>query len=130
MTWSVLPDASSEIWTTFWPSSLLSTVWILASANPAGAIASRTCSTVAGFSSAAVIRVPDSKSMPKLSPLPPIASAQISRIRPDIEKNHFDAPMKSNVIGLRFFAAPSADGRWSSSCCAATAGSPASRTPR
>ncbi len=35
--------------------------------------------------------------MPKFSPLPPIASAPISRIVPDSEKNHFDAPMKSNV---------------------------------
>ena len=51
-----------------------------------------------------MIRVPDSKSMPKFRPLPPIASAQISRITPDIEKNHFDAPMKSNVIGLRLLA--------------------------
>ena len=41
------------------------------------------------------MRVPDSKSMPKFRPLPPIASAPISRITPDIEKNHFDAPMKS-----------------------------------
>ena len=28
----------------------------------------------------------------------------MSRITPDAEKNHFDAPMKSNVIGLRGFA--------------------------
>ena len=55
--------------------------------------------------------MPDSKSMPKLSPFAPIASVQASRIMPDIEKNQRDAPMKSNVIGLRFFAAPSAEGR-------------------
>ncbi len=42
-----------------------------------------------------MIRVPDSKSMPKFSPLPAIASAPTSRITPDIEKNHFEAPMKS-----------------------------------
>ena len=35
---------------------------------------------------------------------------QTSKIRPDIEKNHRDAPMKSNVIGLRCLPAPSADG--------------------
>ena len=43
------------------------------------------------------MRVPDLKSMPKFSPLPPIASAPTSRIVPDIEKNHFEEPMKSNV---------------------------------
>ena len=73
-------------------------------------IASRTCSTLAAFSSAAVTRVPDSKSMPKFRPFAPIASVQTSRIRPDIEKNQRDAPMKSNVIGLRCLPAPSADG--------------------
>ena len=57
-----------------------------------------------------MIRVPDSKSMPKFSPLEAIASVQTSRITPDIEKNQRDAPMKSNEIGLRFFPAPSADG--------------------
>ena len=46
------------------------------------------------------MRVPDLKSMPKLRPLPPIASAPISRITPDIEKNHFDAPMKSKRPAL------------------------------
>ena len=55
----------------------------------------RTWSSFAGCTSAVVIRVPDSKSMPKFRPLPPIASAPMSRITPDIEKNHFDAPMKS-----------------------------------
>ena len=48
--------------------------------------------------------------MPKFRPLEPIASAQTSRITPDIEKNHFEFPMKSNVIGLRCLPAPSADG--------------------
>ena len=72
--------------------------------GPATPSASRTSSTVAVRSSGAVIRVPDSKSMPKLRPLPAIASAPISRITPDIEKNHFDAPMKSKrdlVLGVR-----------------------------
>jgi hypothetical protein len=52
---------------------------------------------VAGFSNADLIRVPEVKSIPRFSPLPPIASAPISRIVPDIEKKYFEAPMKSNV---------------------------------
>ena len=67
-----------------------------------------TWSTVAGLLSAAVIRVPPSKSMPKFRPCTDIAIAQTSRITPDIEKNHFDLPMKSNRIGLES-RAPSAD---------------------
>ena len=55
------------------------------------------------------MRVPDSKSMPKLMPLPAIASAPISRITPDTEKNHFDAPMKSKVILCFACPAPSAE---------------------
>ena len=39
--------------------------------------------------------------MPKFRPLPAIASAPISRITPDIEKNHFDAPMKSKRAAAR-----------------------------
>ena len=58
--------------------------------------------------------MPDSKSIPNSRPLAPIASAQTSRSTPDIEKNHFDEPMKSNVIGLRCLPAPSAEGRCSS----------------
>ncbi len=54
------------------------------------------------------IRVPDLKSIPKFRPLPPIASAPISRIVPDSEKNHFEAPMKSKVQPLRSPPAPSA----------------------
>ena len=41
------------------------------------------------------MREPDLKSIPKFRPLPPMASAPISRIVPDSEKNHRDAPMKS-----------------------------------
>ena len=88
------------IWTTLSPSSGLSMVWISASPSPTGASASRTWSTVAGSLHGAVIRVPPSKSMPKFSPLIAIASAQTSRITPDTAKNHFDAPMKSNLIGF------------------------------
>jgi hypothetical protein len=47
---------------------------------------------LARCSSGVLIRVPDSKSMPKLMPEIEIASAQISRITPDIEKNRFDLP--------------------------------------
>ncbi len=39
------------------------------------------------------MRVPPSKSMPKFTPLPAIASAPMSRIMPDIEKNQREAPM-------------------------------------
>ncbi len=42
-----------------------------------------------------MIRVPDSKSMPKLMPSPAIASAPATRIRPDAEKKNFERPMKS-----------------------------------
>jgi hypothetical protein len=37
-----------------------------------------------------LIRVPDSKSMPKLIPFEPSASAQTSRIRPEALKNHLE----------------------------------------
>ena len=61
------------------------------------------------------MRVPDLKSMPRFRPLPPIASAPTSRIVPDSEKNHFDAPMKSKrPARLPCRAAPSADG-WATS---------------
>ena len=81
------------IWMTFLPRSGLLIVWIFASARPSALSALRTSSTVAAFVSGAVMRVPPSKSMPKLTPLPAIASAPISRMTPDIEKNHLDAPM-------------------------------------
>ena len=81
---------SSLIWTTLRPTSWFEIVSISASASPSGASVSRTWSTVAARSSGAVIRVPHSKSIPKFSPWIAIAKAQINRIRPDIEKNHFD----------------------------------------
>jgi hypothetical protein len=77
---------------TFDPSAGSSTSWISASANPTGSSVSRTCSTLAGCSSGVVIRVPDSKSIPKLIPWVEIAMAQISRINPEIEKKYRDAP--------------------------------------
>ena len=54
-----------------------------------------TCGWVASGSSAAVIRVPEVKSIPRFRPRPPIASAPISRIVPDSEKKYLLAPMKS-----------------------------------
>ncbi len=67
-----------------------------------------------GFTNAVWMRVPDLKSMPKFRPLPPIASAPTSRIVPDSEKNHLDAPMKSNVQPRPRRSAPSAAG-WETS---------------
>ena len=58
-----------------------------------------------------MIRVPEVKSIPRFSPRPPIASAPISRITPDIEKKYREAPMKSNVQPRFLPPAPSADGR-------------------
>ena len=46
--------------------------------------------------SAAFTRVPDSKSMPKLSCWVANAIAPIARITPDAEKKYFDIPVKSN----------------------------------
>ena len=43
-------------------------------------------------------------------------SAPISRITPDIEKNHFDLPMKSNVHGRPSPCAPSAKREFRSAC--------------
>ena len=48
--------------------------------------------------------------MPKFSPLPPIASAPISRIVPESEKNQREAPMKSKRPFVPLRAAPSAAG--------------------
>lgn len=61
-----------------------------------------------------VMRVPEVKSMPKLRPLPPIARAQIRRIRPESEKNQRDRPMKSAFHLWPSPLAPSADGPASS----------------
>ena len=43
-----------------------------------------------------------------------MASAPMSRITPDIEKNHFDAPMKSKRLRSRCLVTPSAAGLWMS----------------
>ena len=102
----------------FLPSSGSLTCWIFASAYPSGASASRTCCTLAVRSSGVVMRVPDSKSMPKLMPRPAIAIAPMARIAPEVEKNHFDLPMKSNFQPLRCLPTPSALGRAQYAACA------------
>src|SRR4051794_41888559 len=53
------------------------------------------------------MRVPDSKSMPKLMPSEEIAIAPATRIVPDIEKNHFEFPMKSKCQRMRSLPAAS-----------------------
>ena len=67
--------------------------WIFALLSPSGASVSRTSSSLADCCSSATTREPDVKSMPRLSPLPPIDSAPISRITPDSAKKYFDFPM-------------------------------------
>ena len=71
------------------------TCWISSPLIPTASSASRTPSSSVGLTSATLIRVPDSKSMPKLSCLVASASAPTSRITPEIEKNQRLAPMKS-----------------------------------
>jgi hypothetical protein len=62
-----------------------------------------------------VIRVPDSKSMPKFSPRAEIAIAPAAKMTPEKEKNQRALPMKSNFQPwLSFVATPSALGRRSS----------------
>ena len=90
---TLAPLSREEICTRFLPSSGLLIVWTSASWSPASRTTVRTWSTLTGRSSGAVIRVPPSKSMPKFRPLPAIAKAPISMIRPEAEKNHFEAPM-------------------------------------
>ena len=58
------------------------------------------------------MRVPDSKSMPKLIPSVEIAIAPTARIAPDSEKNQRAFPMKSNFQPfVSLVATPSALGR-------------------
>ena len=63
--------------------------------KPAALTASATWASLTGFTKAVWMRVPDLKSIPKFRPFAPIARAPTSRIVPDSEKNHRDAPMKS-----------------------------------
>ena len=48
-----------------------------------------------------MIRVPDSKSMPRLSPWVANAKAPIIRIAPEIEKKYLEAPVKSKCQRTR-----------------------------
>ncbi len=101
------------IWTTLAPKSGSSTAWILTasgSLTPASPSAVRTSSTDVGSASAALIRVPDSKSMPKLRPRVENAIAPTSRIAPDIEKNQRLAPAKSKCQRTRSSPAPTSFG--------------------
>ena len=75
---------------------------------PPSASAVRTSSTVAGSASATWIRLPDSKSIPRLSCLVANAIAPIARITPETEKKYFEARVKSNFHCLPSPLAPSA----------------------
>ena len=92
-------ESLPSIWYAFSPSVGFSTSWIFAvstPSNPSACSAERRSSTDTGSERATSIRVPDSKSMPRLSCLVANAIAPIARITPEIEKNHFEAPVKSN----------------------------------
>jgi hypothetical protein len=97
-------------WKTFLPKFGSVTCWTSSPLTPIVSSASRTPSSSVGFSSATVIRVPDSKSIPKLSCWVASARAPTRRITPDIEKNQRLAPMKSKCQRLAFPVAPSAAG--------------------
>ena len=88
--------------------------WTSADGSPAACITSRTPFSSAFLTSSVLMRVPDSKSMPKFRPLPPIASAPMARITPEKEKNHFDAPMKSKPDhgARRWWLAPPKAAGW------------------
>ena len=95
------------------PKSGFSVSWIFASPAPSmppSSSAERTSSTLAGWASAASIRVPDSKSIPRLSCLVAKAIAPIARITPEIEKKYFEAPVKSNFHCRPSPLAPRNDG--------------------
>ena len=83
---------SVEIWNALSPlaPSRPVTFWISALPRPSPAMTSRTAFSSMFCLSWTLIRVPDSKSMPKLMPFEPSASAQTSRITPDALKNHFE----------------------------------------
>src|SRR5690348_8022979 len=87
---SVPPEIGlEEIWKA---SPLEPTCCTTGSDSPAAETTDRSCETVAGWTSVTSVRAPEVKSIPRFSPRAPIASAPTSRITPDIEKNHFDAP--------------------------------------
>src|SRR5436305_2169781 len=105
--WSCL----EEIWKTLLPSALLVIFCTSGLPAPADVITERIWASLAGWTRLVVILVPDVKSMPRLRPLPPIARAPISRITPDSEKNHLEAPMKSKRHSRFLPPAPRAEGR-------------------
>src|SRR5579859_5604603 len=89
-----------EICQTLLPSVLLLTCWTSGLVAPAAFTTLLTCCWVAEWAREAVIRVPEVKSIPRLSPRPPTASAPTSRITPDIVKKYLEAPMKSKRQAL------------------------------
>ena len=98
-----------EIWKPLAPTDLLLYFWTWAFGKPRLLITFATWPSLTFCTKPVWMRVPDLKSMPKLSPLPPIASAPISRITPESEKNQREAPMKSNVQRCPLPSAPSAE---------------------
>ena len=82
------------------------TRWISSPSIPADPSVPRTPSSSVGFSSATLILVPDSKSIPKLSCAVARARAPTIRIAPETEKNQRLAPMKSKRQRTRGWAAP------------------------
>ncbi len=77
------------IWKTLSPKSGFSVSWIFAVSAPSippSTSASRSASTSAGCSRATWIRVPDSKSIPRLSCLVANATAPIARMIPETAK--------------------------------------------
>ena len=99
-TWFVRPDLASEICTTLSPSSGFLTVWICASPKSGRRDGAPDVAHRRRLLQRCGDARADSKSMPKFRPLTAIAIVQTSRIAPDMEKNHFDAPMKSKVMGF------------------------------
>ena len=72
----------------------------------------RTSSTLAGCSSGVLIRVPDSKSMPKLMPERRRSrSRRSARITPDIEKNHVRLADEVEAPGFPSSPAPEGEAR-------------------
>ena len=115
MSWTLLGwSCADSIWKTLEPKFGTVTCWTSAFFTPAPSSVSTTPSSSVGFSSAAVIRVPDLKSMPKFSSLVDSATAPISRITPERVKNQRLAPMKSKCQRRPSPPAPRALGEFSS----------------
>ena len=97
---------SASIWITFEPSSSLVASVISASGIPALSSVARTSSTLASCWSPAVMRLPDSKSRPRLSPRTAKESAPTSRMTPEKEKKYLLMPVKSKCQRTRSSVAP------------------------